>query len=180
MIQPEPVEQQHDVDTDRARAAESQSPLVPAPAPEIRTMERAECEALLRRNHVGRVAFAFDRRVEILPIHYVFEDGWLYGRTSPGGKVDMWKHSRWVAFEVDEVRALFDWASVVVHGSLYLLSPDETKAGAAEWERAVQLLRRLLPDTGGMHDPVPHRNIVFRIHADHVDGRMALPPPPPA
>ena len=176
MSQPEPAGRPHDADAGRRPSASA--PLAAsAPSPQIRTLTRDDCVALLRRNQVGRIASAFDRRVEILPIHYVYEEGWLYGRTSPGGKTDMWRHSRWVAFEVDEVRALFDWASVVVHGGLYLLSPDETEAGALEWERAVTLLRRLVPDTGSAHDPVPHRNIVFRIHVDEMDGRAALPPP---
>ncbi|HEX6629529.1 MAG TPA: pyridoxamine 5'-phosphate oxidase family protein [Gemmatimonadaceae bacterium] len=174
------VDRAVDREADRPPVADAPVPLVPAPSPEIRALTTRECEALLRRNQVGRIAFSFDRRVEILPIHYVYDDGWLYGRTSPGDKIAMWRHSHWVAFEVDEVRGLFDWASVVVHGALYLLRPEETEANAAEWERAVGLLRRLLPETAGMHDPVPHRNIVFRIHADHMDGRMALPPPPPA
>jgi hypothetical protein len=153
-------------------------PLVPAPGPEIRPLTRRECEAVLRRNMVGRIAYAFERRVEILPIHYVYEDGWLYGRTSPGAKISMWRHSQWVAFEVDEVRALFDWTSVVAHGGLYVVHPDATEAEAEVWERAVVLLRRVVPDTGSVHDPVPHRTIVFRIHVDELDGRTAQPPAP--
>lgn len=151
----------------------------PSAAPEIRDLSREECEAVLLRNVVGRVAFAFDRRVEILPIHYVYEDGWLYGRTSPGSKIDMWRHSQWVAFEVDEVRAFFDWTSVVVHGGLYLLRPDGPEMEASAWEQAVVLLRRIVPETGSLHDPVPHRTIVFRIHADELNGRAASPSPSP-
>ncbi|HEU4630484.1 MAG TPA: pyridoxamine 5'-phosphate oxidase family protein [Gemmatimonadaceae bacterium] len=180
MSQPDPAGRPDAPGTGPTRSTDPRAPVAPAAGPTIRPLTRAECEALLRRNHVGRIAFAFERRVEILPIHYVYADGWLYGRTSPGSKTEMWRHSRWVAFEVDEVRAIFDWASVVVHGGLYLLSPAETATGAAEWERAVTLLRRLVPDTGSAHDPVPHRSIVFRIHADELDGRRAVPPPPPA
>ena len=165
-----------DTTSDRA-ATPADAPLARAAGPTIRELSREECEAVLRRHVVGRVAFAFDRRVEILPIHFVFEDGWLYGRTSPGGKIDMWRHSRWVAFEVDEVRGVFDWTSVVVHGGLYLLSPDSTEADASAWERAVAVLRRVVPEAGSAHDPVPGRTMVFRIHADELTGRSATPPP---
>ena len=161
-------------DHDATRAADR--PLAPAAGPTIRELTRAEAEALLRRHVVGRLAFAFDRRVEIRPIHFVYEDGWLYGRTTPSDKIDMWRHSRWVAFEVDEVRGLFDWTSVVVHGGLYLVTPEGT-ADAGTWERAVQVLRRLVPEAGTAHDPVPERTIVFRIHADEVTGRSATPAP---
>lgn len=168
--------QHQDADPASPAARGQAQPVVPAAGPEIRDLARDACEAVLRRNHVGRVAFAFERRVEILPIHYVYDDGWVYGRTSPGSKIGMWRHSRWVAFEVDEVRALFDWTSVVVHGGLYLLQPDAPAAEVTAWERAMTLLQRVVPETGGPHDPVPYRSIVFRIHADEMDGRAASPP----
>ena len=153
-------------------------PIVPPPAPTIRELTRVECEAVLRRQRVGRIAFAFERRVEILPIHYVYDDGWLYGRTSPGTKIDMWLHSHWVAFEVDEERALFDWTSVIAHGGLYLLQPDVRPMDVNALEHALNVLRRLAPDTDGLYDPVPHRTIVFRIHVDEMTGRSARPPSP--
>ena len=163
--------------SDRAPTPPVEPPVAPATGPVIRVLDRAECEAVLRRHTVGRIAFAFERRIEILPIHFVHDDGWLYGRTSPGDKIDMWRHSRWVAFEVDEVRGLFDWTSVVAHGALYPLSPESSPADASAWERAVQLLRRLVADTGTAHDPVPERTVVFRIHADDMTGRRATPAP---
>ena len=163
-------------DTTPDRSDHADAPVPRAAGPTVRVLSRDECEAVLRRHVVGRVAFAFDRRVEILPIHFVYDEGWLYGRTSPGDKIDMWRHSPWVAFEVDEVRGVFEWTSVVVHGALYLLSAEGTAAGASAWERAVDLLRRVVPEAGTAHDPVPGRTVVFRIHADEVTGRSATPP----
>lgn len=167
---------------DAAIASEdaADSPHAPAPSPRVVRLGPRECDRVLHRNSVGRIAFAFDRRVEILPIHYVPDGEWLYGRTSPGDKLAMWHHSHWVAFEVDEVRGLFDWTSVVVHGGLDVLDPSTSARAAAAWEHAIALLRRLVPDTGTVHDPVPNRTIVFRIHVDEVSGRSALPPPPVA
>ena len=155
------------------------TPTVPAAGPRIRILDPVECRRVLDRNVVGRIAFAFARRVELLPIHYVHDDGWLYGRTTPGEKLGMWQHSRWVAFEVDEIRGLFDWTSVVVHGGLYPLSPDAPHE-AATWEHAVSVLRRLVPGTGSVHDPVPFRSQLFRIHVDELTGREASPPPGPS
>lgn len=76
--------------------------------PIIQTLDRGECEAILARNHIGRVAYALHDRVDIAPLHYVLLDGWLYGRTSHGGKLSIIAHNHWVAFEVDEVAGLLD------------------------------------------------------------------------
>lgn len=156
-------------------AGEPAPPMAPAPGPNIRALTGAECEALLDRHSVGRIAYAMGRHVDIVPIHYVRDGSWLYGRTSPGGKVDAWQHSHWIAFEVDEVRDMFDWASVVVHGGLYILSPAGPDTDDELVEHATRVLRRLIPDTAKTGDPVPWRSVIFRIHLDEVQGRTAEP-----
>lgn len=60
--------------------------------PSFSELSRHDCVELLRRNHVGRIAFTFHDRVDIEPISYVFADDWLYGRTSPGTKVATVRH----------------------------------------------------------------------------------------
>jgi uncharacterized protein len=144
--------------------------------PTIRRLDRAESEAILSRNHVGRLAYARANRIDIEPVHYVYADGWIYGRTSAGSKTQLLGDRWWpVAFEVDEVEELFRWRSVVVHGGLYPVS----KASATEedplWSRAVELLRTLVPDTFRENDPVPERTLVFRIAVQEITGRQAEP-----
>lgn len=147
--------------------------------PRIRPMERDEIDALLERNHVGRLAYARGNQVDIEPIHYVFSDGWIYGRTSHGAKIEATGTSWWpVAFEVDEVDDLFDWRSVVVHGGFYAIAPDRVGEMEEAWMRGVGLLRRLIPETLREGDPVPGRDIVFRIAVQEATGRVCTPTPP--
>jgi uncharacterized protein len=143
--------------------------------PVFRELGREEAEELLARNHVGRIAFTFHDRVDIEPIHYVFDEGWIYGRTSQGTKLSTVAHHRWVAFEVDEVRDLFDWRSVVVKGALYLMEADAPIDQDPTLARGVELLRSLIPETLTAGDPAPFRRSVFRIHLDQVTGREASP-----
>ena len=143
------------------------------PQPHFRELTRSEIETVLHRNHVGRVAFSFHDRVDIEPIHYVFENGWLYGRTSSGTKLATIEHHRWVAFEVDEVHGIFDWRSVVVKGALYLIDADTPEHRDFAFTRGVQLLRELVPETFTADDPTPFRRLIFRIHLDEVTGREA-------
>lgn len=143
--------------------------------PAFRELDPFECAAMMALHHVGRLAFSFHDRVDIEPIHYVWSDGWIYGRTGDGTKLRALAHNRWVAFEIDEVSALFDWRSVVVKGSLYVLSPADDGPLHGEWDHAVTLLRRILPAAFTDDDPTPDRAVVFRIHADKVTGRAATP-----
>jgi nitroimidazol reductase NimA-like FMN-containing flavoprotein (pyridoxamine 5'-phosphate oxidase superfamily) len=142
-------------------------------APTITSMRPAACLAMLRRHTVGRIAYTFRNRVDITPIHYVYSDGWLFARTSMGEKITTLRHVPWVAFEVDEVHGVFDWKSVVAHGTVYMMAPDGGPTEAKLWAKGMALLKRVVPETGMAGDPVPFRTVVFGVYIDTISGRQA-------
>ena len=144
-----------------------------APPPEFRSLSRAEIDAVLHGNDVGRVAYSLHDRVDIEPISYVYDDGWIFGRTSHGEKLRVLAHRPWVAFEVDEVSTPLDWRSVVVHGSFHLLDPDGSEIEQGTYHRALSALRGRYPATLAAGDPVPFRTEVFGIHVSEVSGRAS-------
>jgi uncharacterized protein len=144
--------------------------------PRIRRLDVQECREILARNHVGRIAYAWRNHVDIEPLHYVLDGEWLYGRTSPGTKLDVTGEDWWpVAFEVDEVEGIFHWRSVVVHGGFYGLDKDGPEWETAAWSRGAELLCALVPETLGPGDPVPFRTVLFRIAVQEISGREAVP-----
>jgi uncharacterized protein len=145
-------------------------------SPTITKLDEEACRAILANNHVGRLAYSRGNQLEIEPIHYVYSDGWIYGRTSHGAKTEMTGPGWWpVVFEVDEAENLFRWRSVVVHGGFYILPATSAKDDVAQRDRAVELLGSLIPETLTDRDPVPHRTVVFGISVDEVSGREATP-----
>ena len=148
-------------------------PHEPVVSPIFRDLIDREIEALLSRNHVGRIAFSFHYSVDIRPIHYVYHDGWLYGRTSHSDKLVTLRHNQWVAFEIDEVSGMFDWMSVVVHGTFYRLDSEGVDHDHSLYERAVRSLRELTPETLTDRDPLPFRTEVFAVHIDSRTGRSS-------
>lgn len=148
--------------------------------PVFRDLDFNEIEAMLRAHHYGRLAFSFRDRVDVEPIHYVYGEGWLFCRTSPGTKVTQLAHHPWVAFEIDEVRGLFEWRSAVVKGTVYFVEPDGSDLQESAWQTALAALRQLVPDALAEGDPTPARTVVFRIHIDEMHGRAAGWPSPAA
>jgi nitroimidazol reductase NimA-like FMN-containing flavoprotein (pyridoxamine 5'-phosphate oxidase superfamily) len=136
---------------------------------------RKACEAILSRNSVGRIAFALHDRVSIVPIHYVYASGWIYGRTAAAGKLREILRNRRIAFEVDEHSQLFEWRSVVVGGPLYLIEPGTEVAERRMYAKAVSLIRKLMPSALTDSDPVPFRDQLFRIRAAEMSGRASGP-----
>lgn len=141
------------------------------PSEVIRTLSREECEEILKRNNVGRIAFSFRDRVDIEPISYIYSGGWIYGRTQPGTKLTVVQHNYWVAFEVDEIEGVFGWRSVVVRGGFYVLIDEGTEQTRQLREHAIAQIRRLDPDAFTERDAFPFRNIVFRIAVQEIEGR---------
>ncbi|HEX9130197.1 MAG TPA: pyridoxamine 5'-phosphate oxidase family protein [Gemmatimonadaceae bacterium] len=144
--------------------------------PRLAVLDRLEAfEEILARNSVGRIAFALQDRVSVVPVHYVYESGWIYGRTAAGGKLREILRNRRVAFEVDEHSELFEWRSVVVRGPLYLIEQGTLPEDRRVYAKAVSLVRRLVPSALTVSDPTPFRDQLFRIRAVEISGRYSEP-----
>jgi nitroimidazol reductase NimA-like FMN-containing flavoprotein (pyridoxamine 5'-phosphate oxidase superfamily) len=153
-------------------------------APAFTVLPREECECLLARNRVGRVAFARGGRVEIVPLHYVFADGVLCGRTARGTRLDEAAENfsnAWpAAFEVEEVDDVFDWRSAVVHGNLHaaVKGGPEWRRDQPRWEKALRAFRRVFPEAFTDADPAAFRDVILRIDVAEISGRQARSAPP--
>ena len=135
-----------------------------------------EMEDLLRRKHVGRIAFTDGRRVDLVPISYVYNDGAIYGRAAPGTRMSALGGQPWVAFQVDEIRGPFDWESVVAKGTVYVVEPGLSPNLDERYQLALKIIRSAMPEALTDGDPAPARTIVFRMHIDELEGRAAGQP----
>jgi nitroimidazol reductase NimA-like FMN-containing flavoprotein (pyridoxamine 5'-phosphate oxidase superfamily) len=141
--------------------------------PEFLILTTADCRRVLARNHLGRLAFFNGKSVDIEPIGFALKGEWLYARSAYGTKIESLSRRPFVALEVDEVLGPFDWRSVVVHGTIYELPLDGSDAERRERSRAVNAIKAAMPGAFTGHDPTPERQIVYGLHIDKLDGRMA-------
>jgi nitroimidazol reductase NimA-like FMN-containing flavoprotein (pyridoxamine 5'-phosphate oxidase superfamily) len=141
--------------------------------PEFRVLAPEDCQSVLERNHVGRIAYMHAQTVDIEPIGYVALGKWVFFRTAPGTKNDALARNPFVAFEVDEVDGPFRWVSVVAHGTVYALPRDGAPIEQREFERAVTAMRTAMPEAFTDADPTPHRELVYGLHVHRMQGRMA-------
>jgi nitroimidazol reductase NimA-like FMN-containing flavoprotein (pyridoxamine 5'-phosphate oxidase superfamily) len=142
-----------------------------AATPTVRTLDRAECDAVLGRTWIGRIAFSFHDRVDIEPIHFVYDSPWIFGRTRAGAKLLALAHNQWCAFEADDVHGLYDWESVVAKGAFI----PSTRAGdSSVHERGLAAFRKLIPEAFTDDDRTPHRDVMFAIHVSEISGRSSV------
>ena len=144
-----------------------------ARAPRIRVLKLRDCEFLLSRNNVARVAFMGNGRVEMMPVHYVFAEGRIFGRIALGTKYLTWLVRNDVVFEADESDGLFDWRSVIVRGRVSILRSRGSDGALAAYQQALEAIRTLIPDAMMERDPTPYRGFVFAIDPLEITGREA-------
>lgn len=138
-------------------------------APEARKLDQRDANAILARNITGRIAFAINEEIEILPVSYVHSGQTIYLRSSVDGRIARTDPGGTrVGFEVDEIHSTRKWRSVVVHGTMFRLERDTEQE---EWMRGVGKLRRLMPDALRDHDEPGARSALFRIVIDDLSGR---------
>lgn len=143
--------------------------------PEFLILTPTECHEVLDRNHVGRLAFMSESTVDIEPIGYVSRGNWVFFRSAYGTKLEALERNPFVAFEVDEVHGIANWRSVVAHGTVYMLPQDGAPIERREFDRAVRMMRDVIPETLAPGDPTPARSTVYGLHIDRIAGRMARP-----
>ena len=83
---------------------------------EVTEMTRDECEAVLRRNGIGRLAMVDGERPYLVPIAFAYARDAIYGHTPAGRKLAVLRRSPEVALLVDEIEDLGEWRSVLVEG----------------------------------------------------------------
>jgi nitroimidazol reductase NimA-like FMN-containing flavoprotein (pyridoxamine 5'-phosphate oxidase superfamily) len=130
-------------------------------------------EMLLSAHHVGFMALAHHDRVTIILVNYVYADQSIYGRLEGGPDVSTLHHHQWVAFSVSEIDGIYDWRSVLVHGSVYLLSPQASQPEALEYQATLARLRSVVPAVLTPRDPAPQRTQLFRLHVDTMVGQSS-------
>lgn len=144
----------------------------------IHEMSRAECQELLARANVGRLACARENQPYVVPINFAFDGSYFYGFTTLGKKVEWMRSNPLVCLEVDEVSNPNQWASIVASGR-YEELPDEPAYEKARKRAHAFLQKRAMwwepAYISQEHRDQPHSltPIFYRIRIDSVTGHRA-------
>ncbi len=137
-----------------------------------------EIETILHAQIIGRIGCHHDNTTYIVPISYVYHEGFVYALTREGLKINMMRQNQHVCFEVEEVPDLASWKTVICWGDYEELINKE------ERDHALALLHdRHLPQVSSStmkispswpfrpDDLASIKGVVFRIRLNKKTGK---------
>jgi uncharacterized protein len=143
----------------------------------IHELSVKECEAVLRRASIGRLACARDNQPYIVPVQFFFdgERGGVYSFATVGQKVQWMRSNPLVCLEVDEIVDKDHWQSVVAFGRYEELKGSHDEADAMR--RAQDLFEQRhewwLPGRARLRSADPEPAVFYRIRIERMTGRRA-------
>ncbi|HUR65303.1 MAG TPA: pyridoxamine 5'-phosphate oxidase family protein [Chitinophagaceae bacterium] len=147
----------------------------------IGQLTKDEMHALLLSNVVGRIGCNNGTKNYIIPINYVYDGKHIICHSVAGLKIQMMRKNPQVCFEVDEIRSLIDWKSVIVWGQYQEMDDERERYLAMKLfvDRMIRLKiseTAVPPETSGerVHPRSPGRikPVIYRIIISEMTGRF--------
>jgi nitroimidazol reductase NimA-like FMN-containing flavoprotein (pyridoxamine 5'-phosphate oxidase superfamily) len=146
-------------------------------------LTQAECRTLFEESHYAHLGCYDGTECYVLPITYLFHDGYLYSFTQEGKKIDiMGKHPN-VCVQVERVESGFTWKSAIAWGPYERVTDpvhaQEMKLMLARQFGKITLRERKVPvspmiaDLHTRKEGETDMSIIYRIKPIRMTGKSA-------
>ncbi len=142
-------------------------------------LEQAQIDQILHSEMIGRIGSHVDGRTYIVPVNYAYDGTYIYGRTINGLKLQMMRTNPEVCFQVDHIKNLSNWQSVITWGTFEELAGEEA---ANAIHLLAQRLITLIASGQSIHEITSHdihaastpqqRIAVYRVRLTEKTGRF--------
>lgn len=126
----------------------------------IKELTASEIEKVLSESYIGRIGCYAKERVYIVPVTYYYdkETAIIYGHSSHGMKRNFLLENPDICFQVDNIKRISNWESVIAWGRYEELSGSDARQAS---HLVVTGLREL------MNKPEHHENVKFLQDMSH-------------
>lgn len=131
-----------------------------------------EMISILERGGLAHLGCYHGGEVYIIPITYVFADGYIYSHSQPGKKIEMMRNNPKVCVQIEEVKDLFDWKSIIAWGAFEELKDLEAAKGMRLLIQSITRSQKVhLPSLEVDFTALLEKAIIFRIKVEKMTGR---------
>jgi nitroimidazol reductase NimA-like FMN-containing flavoprotein (pyridoxamine 5'-phosphate oxidase superfamily) len=142
-------------------------------------LSAAEIDEVLRTEVLGRIGYIADGWPCVLPVNYVYDGESVYVHSPEGSKVRAMRGDPRVCFEVEQIRSMSNWRTVVARGRFEeLFHDDRDRAIKVITERLARIgtsaSARLVEQEDVFSREAFRRPVLFRISIQERTGRFEL------
>lgn len=106
----------------------------------LRELNDTQIEALLKDELIGRIGCHSAEVMYIIPVNYVYDGLNIYCHSAKGMKIDMMRENPEICFEVENIKDITNWQTVIAWGKF------EEITEMAEKQKVLQKLKdRIIP-----------------------------------
>ena len=145
----------------------------------IKELDSNGIERLLSNQVVGRIACHNEKFIYLVPVSYAYDGRYVYIHSREGTKLDVMRKNPAVCFEVDNVKDMANWQSVIAWGTFQELKApeDRKKALQALLDRKLPLSSSITTHLGKTwpfyeEDLNDITGVVYRIELNNKTGRL--------
>jgi uncharacterized protein len=89
-----------------------------------------QIDVVLERQTIGRIGVSAGGRTYVVPVTYVYDGDSVYGHSVLGQKIVMMRRNPEVCFEVEDIKDMANWRTVIASGRYEELAGDVAAAAA--------------------------------------------------
>ncbi len=96
----------------------------------VGSLTHSQMEHVLQSQLVGRIACNAGERLYVIPVSYVYRDGYIYAHSREGLKIAIMRENPKVCFQVDAMEDMTNWRSVIAWGVYEELKKEKDQRNA--------------------------------------------------
>jgi nitroimidazol reductase NimA-like FMN-containing flavoprotein (pyridoxamine 5'-phosphate oxidase superfamily) len=103
-------------------------------------LNEKQIEDLLTQQVTGRLGCNADGVTYVVPLNYNYNNSIIYAHAALGKKIEMMRKNPDVCFQVDSIRSVFEWESVIAWGRFEEITDIDEKQQAMQG-----IIHRIMP-----------------------------------
>ncbi len=93
-------------------------------------LSNTQIDQVLSAQYVGRIGCCTSEKMYVVPVTYVYHEGYIYAHSKEGMKIKMMRKNPNICFQVDVMENMTNWRSVILWGEYEELKGEkEQQAG---------------------------------------------------
>jgi nitroimidazol reductase NimA-like FMN-containing flavoprotein (pyridoxamine 5'-phosphate oxidase superfamily) len=93
----------------------------------LRELADNQIDDLLKNQLIGRIGCHSNDLIYVVPVNYIYEAPGIYCHSAKGLKIDLMRNNPQVCFEVDDIKDMTNWQSVILWGTFEEITDMDEK-----------------------------------------------------